>query len=51
MKKFLQGGVRATLCLLAIAVCSVNAKLVVYGPQDLIDKFNAATREPNQKSK
>ena len=35
---------KAFLCLVALATC-LQAKLVVYGPQELIDKFNSASRE------
>ena len=52
--KFLQAA-KVFVCLLTLAGL-VQSKLVVYGPQELIDKFNAnkgtaAATQPDKKSK
>ena len=42
--------VRAIICLFAL-VCYAESKLVVYGPQELIDKFNTDPTKDTKKSK
>ena len=39
---------QAALCLLALLATSVTSKLVVYGPQDLIDKFNTQNKQDSK---